>query len=174
MAWLTAHRRPHVRERPPALGLVPTASFLHPRRRLSRGMSFSSRARRTRLRPLRSAVDHRPDRRTGRGHDLPVLLDIAGPLGGHLDHVQAAAAPCPAARPSGTPPSRRPVRSRPPYISTTGSEVQPVGVPKSSSKCSRVPAWGRNEKMPPPSLLISTMVASSRCSLAASRPFKSW
>src|SRR5919198_201644 len=50
----------------------------------------------------------------------------------------------------------------------------PCGVPKTRSKCSGNPACGRNEKMPPPSLLTTTKTASTPSRPARRRPFWSW
>jgi hypothetical protein len=49
-----------------------------------------------------------------------------------------------------------------------------VGRAEEQFKLVTLPAWGRKEKIPPPSLLISTIVAFWPWSLAASRPLASW
>src|SRR5690606_494619 len=68
----------------------------------------------------------------------------------------------------------RAVAKAAPKASAAGRKSRPVGVPNSASKCSGRPAWGRNEKMPPPSLWTSTTVAESPCVLAARSPVRSW
>ncbi len=67
-----------------------------------------------------------------------------------------------------------------PSATTTGPRSIPCGVPNSSSKWAGRPApgtdavaWGRNEKIPPPSLPTTTIVAARPCSRAATRPDRS-
>ncbi len=69
----------------------------------------------------------------------------------------------------------------PPSAVTIGARSIPWGVPNSSSYRSGSPtpgmaadAWGRNEKMPPPSLLTRTIVADSPWSFAATSALRSW
>jgi hypothetical protein len=47
----------------------------------------------------------------------------------------------------------------------------PCGVANARSKSGTVPACGRNEKIPPPSLLATTKTASTRSPRVSSNPF---
>ena len=71
--------------------------------------------------------------------------------------------------------ARRPAPSRSARGRSRGaSRTAPRTGPGSPTRGSAADAWGRNEKMPPPSLLTRTIVADSPWSFAATSALRSW
>ena len=89
--------------------------------------------------------------------------DIAGAFGRHLDDVQSAAPFDHRRSPWRRRPNPVPADKATAVALDERSKVEPVRRAEQMLKLRGVDvAWGRNEKMPPPSLLTSTTSRSSR------------